>query len=269
MINRYAIFFLILFAFVSVSAAEDEMVERLEWKTFFDKHNATGTIVIDDGRGVSNKVSVYNSARASKRFSPASTFKIPHTLFALDAGVVKDEFQIFPWDGVIRSYEPHNQDQNLRSAMRHSALWVYETFAKALGEEKSRSYLNRISYGNMDPSTSSGAYWVEGQLTVSAVEQVNLLKKLYHNDLPFKTEHQRLVKDIMTVEAEKEWILRAKTGWQGRYGWWVGWVEWHSGPVFFALNIDTPNSWEDLYKREAITRDILASIGALPANTKK
>ena len=38
--------------------------------------------------------------RAGKRYSPASTFKVPHTLFALDAGVVKDEFQVFPWDGV-------------------------------------------------------------------------------------------------------------------------------------------------------------------------
>ena len=56
--------------------------------------------------------------------------------FALDAGVVKDEFQVFPWDGVKRGYAPHNQDQNLRSAMRHSALWVYEKFAKAIGEGK-------------------------------------------------------------------------------------------------------------------------------------
>ena len=40
-----------------------------------------------------------------------------------------------------------------------------------------------------------------------------------------------------------------------------------SGPLalfFFALNIDTPNRWEDLYKREAIARDILISIRALP-----
>ena len=52
----------------------------------------------------------------------------------------------------------------------------------------------------------------------------------------------------MIVEAEKDWILRAKTG--CRHGWWVGWVEWSAGPVFFALNIDTPNRWEDLYKEE-------------------
>ena len=59
---------------------------------------------------------------------------------------------------------PHNQDQNLRPAMRHSALWVYEKFAKAIGEEKARSYPSRISYGNMDPSTKGGAYWVDGKL---------------------------------------------------------------------------------------------------------
>ena len=30
---------------------------------------------------------------AQKRFMPASTFKVPHALFALDAGV-RDEFQV-------------------------------------------------------------------------------------------------------------------------------------------------------------------------------
>ena len=87
------------------------------------------------------KVSVYDRTRWEALFSSFHV-QVPHTLFALDAGVVKDEFQVFPWDGVKRGYAPHNQDQNLRSAMRHSALWVYEKeFAKAIGEEKARSYL--------------------------------------------------------------------------------------------------------------------------------
>ena len=60
----------------------------------------------------------------------------------------------------------------------------------------------------------------------------------------------------MIVEAEKDWTLRAKT--MGRPSRLVGrLVEWSAGPVFFGLNIDTPNRWEDLYKREAIARDIL------------
>ena len=111
------------------------------------------------------KVSVYDRTRAGKRYSPASTFKVPHTLFALDAGVVKDEFQVFPWDGVKRGLCAATiKIRTCASAMRHSALWVYEKFAKAIGEEKARSYLSRISYGNMDPSTKGGAYWVDGKL---------------------------------------------------------------------------------------------------------
>ena len=65
----------------------------------------------------------------------------------------------------------------------------------------------------MDPSTKGGAYWVDGKLAISAEEQVVFLKSLYQNDLPFELEHQRLLKDVMIVEAEKDWILRAKTGW--------------------------------------------------------
>jgi beta-lactamase class D len=53
-----------------------------------------------------------------------------------------------------------------------------------------------------------------------------------------------IVKDVMIVDADRDWILRAKSGWNGVIGLWVGWVEHPSGPVFFALNIDTPNGLE-------------------------
>ena len=105
-------------------------------------------------------------------------------------------------------------------------------------------------------------------MRISAHEQIEFLQRLYRNELPFRVEHQRLVKDIMIVEAGRDWILRAKTGWQIRInpqiGWWVGWVEWSDGPVFFALNIE-PKGGDDISKREAITRAILRSIHALPA----
>ncbi|MFN8673146.1 MAG: class D beta-lactamase [Candidatus Sericytochromatia bacterium] len=241
--------------------------ERLDWKKFFDKFQAVGTIVIDDERKKVPNILVFNNERAIKRFSPASTYKIPHTLFALDSGAVKDEFQVFKWDGVKRSFSGHNQDQTLRLAMRNSTIWVYEIFAKKIGEKKAKEYLKKINYGNQDPSTTKGNYWVDGNLAISAYEQIAFLKKLYKNELPFSVEHQCLLKDIMINEAGRNWILRAKTGWEGRFGWWVGWVEWQEGAVFFALNIDTPNRMEDLFKREAITREILESIEALPSKS--
>ena len=248
-------------AFPVSGAAQDSS----DWGRFFDEFDAIGTIVVADEREKGHPVWVHGEERASRRFSPASTFKIPHTLFALDAGAVRDEFQVFEWDGVERDIPAHNRDQDLRSAMRVSARWVYEQFADKIGEEGARRYLKQLDYGNADPSTDEGAYWVDGKLAISAHEQISFLKRLYRNELPFKTEHQRLVKDVMIVEADRNWILRAKTGWDGRMGWWVGWIEWPTGPVFFALNIDTPNRTADLAKREQITRAILRSIDALPA----
>ena len=41
----------------------------------------------------SGEMLAYDVERAQKRFMPASTFKVPHALFALDAGAVRDEFQ--------------------------------------------------------------------------------------------------------------------------------------------------------------------------------
>ncbi len=251
--------------FVAPSSSEASAaaaLERPDWAQYFKQFKAEGTIVISDERTGSKADWVYGIDRAQKRFPPASTFKIPHALFALDAGLIRDEFETIAWDGIPGAYSGWDQDQNLRSSMRYSVVWVYQKFARELGEKGERKYLEKIQYGNEDP-TGADPFWVEGNLRITAAEQVEFLQKLYRNQLPCSIAHQRLVKDIMIVEAGREWILRAKTGWSGKIGWWVGWVEQPTGAVFFALNIDTPNRMDDLPKREAITRAILASLGAL------
>ena len=91
---------------------------------------------------------------------------------------------------------------------------MYEKFAKAIGEEKARSYLSRISYGNMDLVPRAVLIGSMESL-LSLLKSRWFLKKLYQNDLPFELEHQRLLKDVMIVEAEKDWILRCEN-WMGR-----------------------------------------------------
>ena len=97
--TRYFIFFLLSIFFIPEIFAQDKILDEPEWKEFFDKHEATGTILIVDSR-FSRKRLVFMTERALEALFSTSTFKVPHTLFALDAGVVKDEFQVFPWDGV-------------------------------------------------------------------------------------------------------------------------------------------------------------------------
>ncbi len=252
------------FVLASTARAASTPQERPDWSKFFSDADAQGTIVVVDARSKRDAAYLYDAARAARRYTPASTFKVPHSLFALDAGILRDEFQVIPWDGVERALDAWNKDQDLRSAMRNSTVWVYERFARQLGDRREADYMRRIGYGNA--VTSGGKpYWVEGDLAISANEQISFLRRLYRNELPFRVEHQRLVKDVMINEAGPDWILRAKTGWSGKIGWWVGWVEWPTGPVFFALNIDAPNRTSDLAKRQDITRGILRSIGALPS----
>ncbi|MBO9652428.1 MAG: class D beta-lactamase [Variovorax sp.] len=249
--------------FADITLAVPQMQQKTEWSRFFTEADAQGSIVVLDARSGPGSTLVFDAARAERRYSPASTFKIPHSLFALDAGILRDEFQVIPWDGVQRSQPAWNQDQNLRSSMRNSTVWVYERFASQLGQTRETAYMKKIGYGNA-VATGEKPFWVEGDLAISSTEQIDFLQRLYRNQLPFKAEHQRLVKDVMINEAGPDWILRAKTGWTGKIGWWVGWVEWPKGPVFFALNMDTPNRTGDLAKRQGITRNVLRSIGALP-----
>jgi beta-lactamase class D len=265
---KYWILILVLALGFGATASAQGWQERLDWSHFFADAGVQGTMVVSDERAHTQWV--YGEARARTRFLPASTFKIPHTLFALDGGIVRDEFQIFPWDGTRRDIASWNTDQTLRSAMRNSVVWVYQRFARQLGERRERHYLRRIAYGNADASGGLERFWLEGGLRISAHEQVEFLQRLYRNTLPFRVAHQRLVKDLMIVEAGRDWILRAKTGWGARMepqvGWWVGWVERPEGAILFALNIEMPHKGDDLPKREGIARAVLRSIDALPSN---
>ncbi|WP_104203849.1 class D beta-lactamase [Billgrantia saliphila] len=254
-----------LLALVPLSAAAEDWQERADWREIFRANEASGTLLVVDKREGGQGVLVHDEERARERFVPASTFKIPHTLFVLDAGVVEDEFQVFPWDGVERDFPQWNGDHDLRSGMRNSVVWLYQQFARELGEENERRYLEAIDYGNADIGEELEHFWLEeGMLAISAEEQIEFLERLYRNELPFDEADQRLVKDLMITAAGSDWILRGKTGWSGQLGWWVGWVERPTGPVFFALNMDTPNRLADLPKRQQIVSEALRTLEALP-----
>ncbi|MBK7660457.1 MAG: hypothetical protein IPJ28_15655 [Betaproteobacteria bacterium] len=64
----------------------------------------SGTFVLDEPGA--NRLRAYDEARASERFLPASTFKIPHALIGLETGAVVDEHEVFRWDGKPKRSTP-------------------------------------------------------------------------------------------------------------------------------------------------------------------
>lgn len=252
--------FLLILTIPTSLRSESVQARLIDHKHF---RHAKGAMVVWDERQATLIPHIHNQKRSSEPFPPASTFKIPHTLFALDAGLVLSPSETIAWDGKKRALAAWNQDQTLQSAMQNSTVWVFESFAKQLGEKREQQYLHSIEYGNCNAAGPS-PFWIKGQLAINAQEQVQFLHKLYHNNLPFQNKHLEITKQIMFMDRGENWVLRGKTGWTGNLAWWIGWVEQPEGPVFFALNIDTPRGKRDLPHRESIAKSVLRSLNALP-----
>lgn len=213
----------------------------------FAESGTAGTFAVLDVAG--NRIVVTDRERAEKGFLPASTFKIPNSLIALETGVVPDaDATIYRWDNVPRDFDGWNRDHTLRSAFQASALPVYQEIARKIGTDRMQTYVEKFDYGNRDIGGAIDTFWLNGELRISAMQQIAFLQKLHDGKLPVSERNQEIVRDIMYIEQTEFGTLRGKTGAVGivqghgekaTMGWLVGWLE-HAGkpPYIFAMNID-------------------------------
>ena len=87
--------------------------------------------------------------------------------------------------------------------MRHSTVWVYQQFAREIGGAR-KGVSDSDSVWQRRPVRRCRSLLARRRPPDFSLEQVDFLRKLYRNELPFKVEHQRLVKDIMIVEAGRD-----------------------------------------------------------------
>jgi beta-lactamase class D len=184
------------------------------------------------------------SVSCRMRVSPQSTFKIPHALAALDAGVVTGADSQFAYDGSSQPFEAWRRDHTLQSAMRFSAVWWFQRVAEKLGTQREHDYLRRLAYGNADSSSGLTTFWLGGSLVISPEEQKQFLLRLFASTLPVRQDAMRTVREIlvqpkgMVVNASgehpfgKPWhpgtVLSAKTGsGRDRSGQQVRWLVGH------------------------------------------
>lgn len=219
-----------------------------------------------------NKLIVTDEGRVRQTFVPASTFKVPHALIALETGVVADaDKEVIRWDGQVRSIEAWNKDHTLRSALAVSAVPVYQQIARRIGTERMQKYLDAFQYGNREVGTVIDRFWLDGPLRISALEQIEFFDKLRRGDLPASARNIGIVRDIIPSEAVPGGLLRSKTGAVGidgtpgekaTLGWLTGYVESGDNSSIFAMNIDVRTP-ADLGRRMSITKAILSETGAI------
>ncbi len=242
-----------------------------EWGEWFEEADVRGTFVLKEIG--SNTVQVWNEDRAVEPRRPASTFKILNSLIILETSTLDGVDDIVEWDGVDRGIDVWNQDHSLRSGIEVSAVWMYQRLARAVGEPAMQDWVEQAGYGNADIGGGIDQFWLDGDLRISATEQVEFLERFVTSELPFRPDVVDAVAEILVREEGTEWTWSHKTGTalaaDPVLGWLVGTTEFDGRQFVFAMNLDLESRTSvdtqiDPQVRQLLTRRILESQGALP-----
>lgn len=245
------------------TAMAQKVVEESKLKVFFEKRGLEGCFVVLNP--VMDTLHVYNPERAKQGFLPASTFKIPMALMGLDTGAVKDVEEVIPYGGTKEWLKDWERDMNLKEAMKLSNVAIFHQVAKRVGMVRIKSYLSSFDYGNQQTGDDIGRrFWLEGPLEISALQQVEFLRRLSDGKIPLKKETLPAVRELTIYDNILGAAIYAKTGWSGstgqQVGWWIGWVEVEGLNYPFALNAKIP-TLEDAKKRIPTALDCLKALG--------
>ncbi len=254
----------LLFLLASIHAL-GAMAEQNPLDSVFTSARVTGTLLITSLDG--KKEFVHNADRAHQRFFSASTFKIFNTLIALEYGAIRGPDDIIVWDG--RRYEDFpdwNQNHTLASAYKVSCVWCFQQLARKIGADVYRERIKEAHYGQLSTPFTGDRFWLDGSLTLSAREQIDFLRRVILQQLPYKQQSYDDLRKVMQMEQTPAYKLYAKTGWAARasppIGWYVGYVDTRKGTWLFALNMDIKDA-SALPMRQTIAMEGLRRVGVI------
>jgi beta-lactamase class D len=199
--------------------------------------------------------------RCDAALPPCSTFKVVNALVGLETGVLQSEDSLFRWDGSEQPFRSWAQDHTLTSAFRHSVLWYFQRVALAVGKERMERLLGQLDYGNRRMGENLARFWIDGSLTVTADDQLDLMTLLYRNELPLAKRTQELVRGLMNQPDGHGGLFGGKTGTcridgKLKVGWFVGHLErGNLEAVFVTLIESDDDTWGHMARK--ISRKIL------------
>lgn len=216
---------------------------RNDYKNAFDSilniYDLTGSILIYNPQERDYYSNDFDWAR--RGFLPASTFKIPNAIIALETGVMKDDTSVIKWDGAPRDFESWEKDLTLREAFQASCVPCFQEIALKIGTQRMKTYLNKLHYNNMEVTDQNiNSFWLRGKSHISCFEQINFLERFVSKKLPILNSTRESMSKIFLIEDNKSYRLSGKTGWSynesDNNGWFVGFLEKDKKIYYFALN---------------------------------
>ena len=209
----------------------------------------------------------------SKRYSPASTFKIAISLMGYNENILIDEeHPKLPFKkGYFDRREKWKQSHTPSLWMKNSCAWYSQVLTSKIGMEKFKEYLAKFHYGNQDVSGDKGKNngltrsWLSSSLEISPEEQTIFLQNLIDDKLLVSPKAHEMTKNIIFVEELLDgWKLYGKTGFcsvlsedsmqtlDGRHNeWFVGWIEKDHDTIVFASYLEHSDKYYNPANKEA------------------
>jgi beta-lactamase class D len=218
-------------------------VVQPEFQFILDSAGVEGSILIYDLQKNVYYSNDFNWATVGRL--PASTFKIANSIIALETEIIQNDSTLIKWDGEDRALPIWEQDLIFRDAFHYSCVPCYQEIAREIGVQRMTDYVNKLNYGVIVlDSTSIDNFWLEGESQINQIQQINFLRRFYQSDLPISKRTENIMKKLMVMETNDDYILSGKTGWSIRNGnnngWFVGYIQTSNNVHFFATNIN-PN----------------------------
>ncbi len=232
------------------------------FQNILDQANVEGAILIYDL--AAHTFYSNDFKRSETGFIPASTFKIPNSLIALETGVMANDSTLIKWDGQERGIQNWDQDLIFKDAFHYSCVPCYQAIAREVGVDRMKDLLAQFDYGKMVFDTSNiDLFWLRGDSKISQLEQIKFLMKFYHSQLPISQRTENIAKRMMEVENNETYSLLAKTGRSiDNISWYVGYLEKGKNVYFFASNMSTKGSY-DGNTRKKTTMAAFKKLGVL------
>lgn len=156
-----------------------------------------------------NKYWMFNGFLANDYASPDDTYWIYQNLMGLQMGIINDDDVTEEW----------NQLQ------------------LQISTEDLTAIIEELQYGNKDISGPEKRYWQNASLKITPLQQVELLRKLYIQVLPFSESHQSLMKDaLFLAQYGTSQLYGITSSFEGN-GWFIGFVEKEETAYFFAVRV--------------------------------
>ncbi|MBW4360915.1 class D beta-lactamase [Flavobacterium taihuense] len=241
---------LLLVSISSHGQLKKNEVLKPEFATILESLKVKGAVLIYD---VKNNTYYSNDFTWAKTgIIPASTFKIPNSIIALETGVIQNDSVIFKWNGEQRNNKKWEQDLTFKKAFQVSCVPCYQEVARKIGVNRMKTYLKKLDYPGMFFDTITiDNFWLQGESKISQMQQIDFLERLYFSKLPISKRTENTMRNIMIIENTKSYTLSGKTGWGMRAdldnGWFVGYIETNNLAYFFALNVEMKNATMDSF----------------------